>query len=230
MSGSDDGSEGDGQGGQPQEGQAQGAPPQGGQPQGGQPQGAPPQGGQPQGQPQGGQPVGENLRRQKPQSQNNIILGYKQEQLVNFAKFGAVLYTLFGIGVIITQFLTLSLAGDEALIGLANSALNLNGEELFRSSLSGYNTMLTSAPLFAVAFGLYYYHDSETMGPTYTPTMTATVVGTAIGSILSLLLMIIFAPEGSDLSFGAEITAILGALIGTAITGGAIGFVLDEYI
>ena len=231
----DDGDQGgqDGQptGGQPQRGQPQGSQPRGSQPQGGQPRGGQPQGRQPAGRQPQGQPAAGAAGGHPPRQTASQTLGYEQQQLVEFARFGALLYGITALGLFVTQFLVLSLAGNQSTAGGANfSGFGLAGEELFVSAVSSYNLILTLTPLIAVAIAFYYYRDTSVSGPSYTPALVATVAGTALATVVLLLFMTVFAPGGFDVSFGDELTAIIGGLIGTAVTAGLVGYVFDEFL
>jgi hypothetical protein len=141
------------------------------------------------------------------------------------------LYGITALGLFVTQFLVLSLAGDQSTAsGAPLSGFGLAGEELFVSAVSSYNLILTLTPLVAVAIAFYYYRDTSVSGPSYTPALVATVAGTALATVVLLLFMTVFAPEGFDVSFGDEFTAIIGGLIGTAVTAGLVGYVFDEYL
>ena len=217
----DDGDQG-GQDGQPTGGQPQGGQPQGGQPRGGQPQGGRPTGRQPTAGAAGGHP---------PQQTASQTLGYEQQQLVEFARFGALLYGITALGLFVTQFFVLSLAGDRSVAGGSSFAgFGLEGEELFVSAVASYNLILTLTPLIAVAIAFYYYRDTSVSGPSYTPALTATLAGTALATVVLLLLMTVFTPEGAEVNFGDELTAIIGGLIGTAVTAGLVGYVFDEFL
>lgn len=212
-SASDNSPGGDQQGG-PQGGRQGGR--QGGQQRA--PQGGPGGPGGPQGGP-GGPGAGQ------PPGGDDEILGYTQDRLIDFAKFGVIIYGIVGLGMYLTYFISM-LLGDED----NTSLLSVPGEdELFFAATSVSTTVIFLTTILAVGLAIYFYKDADVEGPSYTPPVVAAVAGIVVVSIVLMLLALIFEPDGFDIGLGAEIVPFIGVWIGTAISAALTGFVLDEY-
>lgn len=145
---------------------------------------------------------------------------------VDFAKFGAAIYSALGLGVFITLFLTITLVDEDAV--LAELAAFVEDDELFFAAALTFEYFVLFAPLTAVAIAAYYYHADLNVGNVYTPGTVAAAVGTLVVMLILLILMVIFEPDMADISIGDEIPGILGTVIGAAITGALTTAVLDN--
>lgn len=156
------------------------------------------------------------------------------------AKFGLLVYALVGLGVFVTQAITLLLADDESVVWFTGDDLGVAGfqdEELFVAAASAYDLFFLLAPVVAVVIGVYYFNSEAAVEP---PKAAAIAVGAgviAIGLVL-IVLLVIFEPSLEELtgfetseeiiSFGDEIPGLLGLTIGSVIVGAVTAVVLDH--
>lgn len=167
-----------------------------------------------------------------PAGTNEQLAAADRPEPAEYAKFGGIIYGISAFGYFVTLFLTMTLADENSLLfslsGVEGVSM-MEGEELFIAAVGGMNTLITLAPLIAVALGLYYYFDRETIEPAHKPAAIAAAAGTAAAALGLLVLLVIFEPDMVDLSIGDEVTGLIGAVAGAAITAALTGFVLENY-
>lgn len=132
---------------------------------------------------------------------------------------GAVVYLGLSLGIVLTIALSLFLVDDSLVVSSSDNVL-------FFAVRFGFDQLPIVAPL--LAFGLaVFYVASDRGDPASVTAAAGAAAGTIVSGLLLLVLVLVLAPSGIDVSIGDEFLVLLSSAIGSVVTAGITGIGFD---
>ncbi|MHB9288683.1 hypothetical protein ACKVMT_16760 [Halobacteriales archaeon Cl-PHB] len=137
-----------------------------------------------------------------------------------YAKLGGALYLILGIGIALQNFLNAALSSSSGSAGGGNA-------QLFSAVSTATGTVAQLAPLLALGLGIYLVGRVEAGESAPTVSAFTAGVGTAVTLLVLLVLQMVLAPQGIQVSLGDRIAPLIGIVVAIAAVAAA-GSVVAE--
>lgn len=144
-----------------------------------------------------------------------------EDEPVEFAKFGAVTYMVAAVGLFIVALLEGLLGDDEGAVFTGNET------EFFSAAGSAIGAADPTLSIILAALLVGYFH-WKTDYDTLKASSIAVAAGVAAVAVVFLLLMVVFEPDGVDISIGDELTGLIGVLLGNVGFTALLAYLLTE--
>ena len=148
--------------------------------------------------------------------QHGMVQSGSHTEPVDYALFGIVIYLAIGVG----QFLKRLL--DFTLVDAQEATLYFHTVEddvLYNSASSAFSVVDGGSGLIlALAIGAFYYFTATSTDPPLKSAGIAASVGTLVILLVFMILMLVLAPDGTDISIGDEIPGLIASVVGAALT------------